>query len=195
MPKHETIDLSEAVLFELPFKHFCLENILLGGVDKQLYRWLEEEANWELTVEDFYTQYEMSLLSSALPEHLKIFIAEDLITNISDAFKQIFNIERCSLVGVTAHKLIDGYKIGIHNDYIGEQETHRLLIQLNSGWTSKNGGYLLLFDSPDVEDISKVISPFNNTAVGFEISANSYHAVSKVQNYSRFTIVYTFNND
>ena len=94
---------------------------------------------------------------------------------------------------VTAHKLIEGHKMGIHNDYIGEQETHRLVVQVNPFWTAEHGGYLMLFEANNPEKVSKLVQPLNNTAIGFEISKASYHAVSMVSKSPRYTVVYTFN--
>ena len=67
-----------------------------------------------------------------------------------------------------------------------------MLIQINPYWKEENGGYLLLFNSSDSKDMAKVVSPINNTAFGFEISKKSHHAVSKIYDFTRFTIVYTF---
>jgi Rps23 Pro-64 3,4-dihydroxylase Tpa1-like proline 4-hydroxylase len=93
-----------------------------------------------------------------------------------------------------AHKLVNGQKIAIHNDFNNGDETHRLVIHINPHWKEENGGFLMLFSSSNAEDLSKIINPINNTAFGFEISSSSHHAVSKIYDYIRYTIVYTFKN-
>jgi Rps23 Pro-64 3,4-dihydroxylase Tpa1-like proline 4-hydroxylase len=98
------------------------------------------------------------------------------------------------LVDVVAHKLVNSQHIGVHNDYINGDETHRLVLHFNPDWKEEHGGYLLLFNSSSADDMSKVVSPLNNSAFGFEISKRSHHAVSKIYNFIRYTIVYTFKN-
>ena len=95
---------------------------------------------------------------------------------------------------MVAHKLVNSQHIGVHNDYINGDETHRLVLHFNPDWKEENGGYLLLFNSSNANDISQVVSPLNNSAFGFEISKRSHHAVSKIYDFIRYTIVYTFKN-
>ena len=85
-----------------------------------------------------------------------------------------------------------GQRIRLHNDFIAGAETHRLMIQLNQGWKDENGGFLLFFNSADASDLHKVFRPVHNSAVGFAISPESYHAVSTLHAGERFTLVYSF---
>ena len=110
---------------------------------------------------------------------------------LSDAFK----LNQLDLVAITAHKLIVGQSIRIHNDFIDEAETHRLIVQINSGWNEEDGGLFILFNSSNPEDIGKLIKPLNNGAIGFEISEYSNHAISKVYGASRYSLIYTFKGD
>jgi Rps23 Pro-64 3,4-dihydroxylase Tpa1-like proline 4-hydroxylase len=95
-------------------------------------------------------------------------------------------------VEVTAHKLIPGQRIRIHNDFVPAQETHRLLIQLNRGWSEANGGLLMLFADPDPKSVSRIILPGSRSAFGFSISPRSFHAVTPIRSGERFTLVYSF---
>jgi Rps23 Pro-64 3,4-dihydroxylase Tpa1-like proline 4-hydroxylase len=96
------------------------------------------------------------------------------------------------LVDVSAHKLTSGQTIRIHNDWIGGEETHRLLIQLNDGWSIENGGLLMLFGSRAPEDVRSITEPAHGSGFAFEISERSFHAVSTIKAGQRFTLVYTF---
>src|SRR3954465_12073601 len=80
----------------------------------------------------------------------------------------------------------------IHNDYIGGEETHRLLVQLNRGWDVQDGGVLLLFGSVRPGDICRAVKPSHRSGFAFEISPNSFHAVSRMVNGERYTLVYSF---
>ncbi|MCD9855776.1 2OG-Fe(II) oxygenase [Epilithonimonas sp. JDS] len=188
MHNHDILDFDDVIIENEPFNHFFVNLVLKDGLEIKLLEWLESTDNWDFTETDFYTQYEFSLLNVDIPEELFSLLDPQTINCI----KKQFNTNSLELVGLTVHKLIDGYKMGVHNDFIGKDESHRFLIQINSGWTEDNGGYLMLFNSMNSEDVSKIIMPLNNTGFGFEISPKSYHAVSTVYNFSRYTLVYTF---
>jgi Rps23 Pro-64 3,4-dihydroxylase Tpa1-like proline 4-hydroxylase len=103
-----------------------------------------------------------------------------------------FTDVKLDLVEVTAHKLLPGQTIRIHNDYVEGGESHRLLIQLNRGWTDSQGGLLMLFDSSRIDDVRRVIRPLHASATAFAISAKSFHAVSTIRGGERYTLVYSF---
>jgi len=192
MYEQTCLDLSRLVCGKTPFPHFTSADILTNGVEKRLFEWFRQTNAWSLTEADFYTQYEFSLLDAGVPAELQCLISEETIYTIRNRFITVFEKSSLELSGITAHKLVDGHRIGIHNDYIGKAETHRLVIQINPDWDDSKGGYLLLFNSGNAEDVFKLVKPINNSAFGFEISDRSYHAVSEVYDFSRYTIVYTF---
>jgi Rps23 Pro-64 3,4-dihydroxylase Tpa1-like proline 4-hydroxylase len=192
MQELHPISFSKVQLYDTPFVHFHLPFFLKDNLDSQLFQWFEKTDAWKLTEADFYTQYEFSFFDVDLPEQLRFLKSDNFLEELRKSLANLFAVKSLLLIGVTAHKLINGHKIGIHNDYINGEETHRLLIQINPNWTENNGGFLMLFNSDKSDDISKVIRPLNNSAMGFEISQKSYHAVSTVYNKSRYTVVYTF---
>lgn len=177
---------------ESPFPHFSCEKVFDDGVGNSLLNWFEQTDSWSLTENDFYTQYEFSLLDRELPGPIKCLTEKKTTDAIRTFFEKAFDVNSLVLVGVTAHKLIDGHRMGVHNDFIGKDESHRLIIQINENWTRDNGGFLMLLNSKDPQDVSKIIQPIHNSAIGFEISPYSYHAVSAVHDFSRYTLVYTF---
>lgn len=175
-----------------PFPHFSSSAIFGAGFDQHLLQWFESAAQWSLTKTSFYTQYEFSLIGLELPDELKYLNSAPTLSYLSGEFERHFG-KQLKVVEITAHKLVSGHRMGVHNDFIGKDETHRLVIQLNRDWTEQNGGYLVLFNSADSADVAKIIRPLNNTGIGFEISPKSYHAVSQVHHFNRYTLVYTFN--
>ncbi len=192
MLNNNCIDLSSLSVEDQPFPHFCSTCALQHNLDRELYIWLENTDLWKLIETDFYEQHEFSLLNIQLPKYLECLISKETISFVEAKMKLAFKIESLDLVGVVVHKLVNEQHIGIHNDFIGGYETHRLVIHINPDWNEENGGFLLLFNSSNAEDISTVISPINNSAFGFEISNVSHHAVSKIYDFSRYTVVYTF---
>lgn len=186
------LDFSTVTIEESPFKHFSLVSVLKNEIESELLKWFESTDAWGYTETDFYTQYEFSFFDVDVPERLQCLLDNLTVSSIENEFKKVYNTSSLQLVGVTAHKLVDGYRMGVHNDFIGDEETHRFLIQINDNWDENKGGYLMLFNSTEAEDVSKIVLPLNNTGFGFEISPKSYHAVSTVYDFSRYTLVYTF---
>lgn len=194
MPEQEFLDLSSAIANDTPFLHFSSTSVLNNGLEKRIYCWFQSTLDWTLVETDFYEQYEFSLLSINLPEDLKCLTETKFLNTIQNKFQEVFRVSDFELVDVVAHKLVNSQHIGVHNDYINGDETHRLVLHFNPDWKEEHGGYLLLFNSSDANDMSKVVSPVDNSAFGFEISKRSHHAVSKIHDFIRYTIVYTFKN-
>ena len=188
----DDIRLSGIEMADSPFPHCIFSKVFDSKVAKELYEWLEQSSLWCFTKTDFYTQFEFSLIELKLSPSLAFLNSEMTKTLLAEKFNNLFH-RKLKVVDITVHKLVDGHRMGVHNDFIGKAETHRLVIQINEDWKEENGGYLMFFSSKNPQDVSKVIKPLNNSAIGFEISENSYHAVSTVYNFSRYTLGYTFN--
>jgi 2OG-Fe(II) oxygenase superfamily len=187
------LSFSGAKLLETPFPHTQIPNILDARSAGQALEWLKSEAPWNLRVEDFYEQEEFSLLTANLDERMGFFIAPACIEQLLQSVKSLFGLSSIPmLVDVNAHRLTLGQTIRIHNDYLSGEETHRLLIQLNSGWIPNQGGLLLLFRNEMVENLHCAILPSHRSGFAFEISERSFHAVSQIKTGERYTIVYTF---
>ena len=192
MPDLIEVPLSGITFAESPFPHFSISEVFFKPKAKELLSWFEDTELWSLTKTNFYTQYEFSLIGQELPDSLHILTHEAILLHRADTLSHLFS-KRLKVCDITAHKLIEGHKMGVHNDFIGSAETHRLVIQINDSWTEKNGGYLMLFNSKDPADVARIVRPLHNTAIGFEISDRSNHAVSAVHHFTRYTLVYTFN--
>ena len=178
----------------LPFDHFVAD-----GREPNAYRewleWLEEDAPWELTITEFYEQYEFSLLHVSLATTVRSLICEETLTTLRKQMARQFCRSLSERVDVTAHKLLPRQTIRIHNDFLPGGESHRLLLQLNRGWEPDFGGYLMLFSGPDPETITKLVEPKHGSVQAFAINPHSYHAVSTVHEGERYTIVYSFYPD
>ncbi len=176
-----------------PFPHVAFPAILSLASANKVLAWLQTGAPWRLRVESFYEQYEFSLLSENASEIARELVGERLVEGVRVLIRDHFAVRgHLALVGVTAHKLTLGQTIRIHNDSLHGEETHRVLIQLNDGWTIDHGGLLMLFGSEAPEDVCFVIEPTHGSGFAFEISDRSFHAVSTIRSGERFTLVYTF---
>lgn len=181
-----------ATISSEPFPAMRMPRFLPDGLSDATLEWLETSAPWRLRTESFYEQYEFSLLGMTLPDHLAALTQDTFLGALESSLCRGFDIDGLVLVDVTAHLLDPGKTIRIHNDYLGGEETHRLLIQFNSGWTEDMGGLLMLFSGDGPEHLADVLLPEHGSAFAFEISPSSFHAVSTVRAGRRFTIVYTF---
>jgi Rps23 Pro-64 3,4-dihydroxylase Tpa1-like proline 4-hydroxylase len=176
-----------------PFPHLRIKNILSRDDADLTLRWFKRGAPWKLTVAEFYEQYEFSLLDAALAPEVHFLVDNKLVSAIAAELKKSFKVEgELELVEVSAHKLTHGQTIRIHNDYVETKESHRLLIQINDGWETSQGGLLMLFSSPAPESVQNVLLPIHGSGFAFEISPKSFHAVSSIISGERYTLVYTF---
>jgi len=187
------INFSFSMQSSTPFPHFRVDDFLSTETAGRLLNWFQTEAPWDLVVEEFYEQYEFSLLSVPLQADLSFLTSSECIEAIKELLATgLADKNSLVLTEIAAHKLVPGQTIRVHNDFIEEEETHRLLIQINDGWNADMGGLLMLFNSRRPEDIADIVIPDHNSCFGFEISSQSFHAVSKIHAGERFTLVYTF---
>ena len=184
-------ELDSIVHGDRPFAHSTAHCTLPGNGNEWL-SWLEYEAPWKFTATDFYEQYEFSLLHVPLPPVAERLARPETLDTMRRWMARQFDQRLAERVDVTAHKLVAGQTIRIHNDYRPGGESHRLLLQLNRGWEPGYGGYLMFFGGPEPETVGKVVEPIHGSAQAFAISPRSYHAVSTVHQGERFTVVYSF---
>jgi Rps23 Pro-64 3,4-dihydroxylase Tpa1-like proline 4-hydroxylase len=176
-----------------PFPHLAIPAILSPAAADRVLAWLQTDAPWRLRVESFYEQHEFSLLSEDGSATAGELAGKGMVEAVRTLIREHFAISgELVLIDVSAHKLTPGQTIRIHNDWIGGEETHRVLIQLNDGWSISRGGLLMLFGSSAPEDVRSVIEPTHGSGFAFEISDRSFHAVSTIKGGERFTLVYTF---
>jgi Rps23 Pro-64 3,4-dihydroxylase Tpa1-like proline 4-hydroxylase len=186
-------NFDQAQVLTDPFPHIRVPGILTSQAADQVLRWLQTSAPWTLRVESFYEQHEFSLLSADLGQEVAHLVTPDFVDEIRRELLARFLIaDDLALVDIGAHRLTSGQTIRIHNDYLQEKETHRLLIQLNDGWGVDRGGLLLLFAGDEPESLQSVVMPTHASGFAFEISPSSYHAVSSIREGERYTLVYTF---
>jgi Rps23 Pro-64 3,4-dihydroxylase Tpa1-like proline 4-hydroxylase len=182
-----------AVVTVEPFPHIRIPQILSRTFTDEVLGWLRDEAAWSLRVESFYEQHEISLQRIDLPPCVSPLTSPAFIGAAAGALAKLFGeLGGLRLADISAHRLSGGQTIKIHNDFIGDEESHRLLIQLNAGWGADHGGFLMLFGGSDPSDLRNVVPPIHGSGFAFEISPRSHHAVSSTVRGERFTVVYTF---
>ena len=192
MTLNNPIELEKIEYFSKPYPHFYSVQALALDTSKQVLEWLDSDAPWELVETSFYEQFEFNLIDTKMPSHLNFLCNSAFTHSLIEVMCKNFNVDFDNNVSIVAHKLIPGQSIRIHNDNLEGAETHRLVIQFNFGWAKADGGLFIIFGSDDAEDIRRVIAPLHNSAVGFSISCDSYHAVSTIHSDVRYSIVFSF---
>jgi hypothetical protein len=187
-----TLTLLAADARQAPFAHTTHPSPLADGLCEAALAWMETAAPWRLRVASFYEQWELHLEPDDLPVELRPLLAADTVEHLTRLMFERLGARGLWLTEVTAHKLLPGQTIRVHNDYLADGETHRLLIQLNRGWADDQGGLLMLFGSAAPEDVQRVLRPTHRSAMAFGISPHSFHAVSTIQTGERYTLVYSF---
>ena len=175
-----------------PFAHAVAPRLLDDETAATVLDWFENGAPWLLKRASFYEQYECNLHETGLPARIAPLVGPDFVAELAKRMLVPISDEGLELTEVNAHKLVGGQTIRIHNDYIGGDETHRILVQLNRGWDDDKGGMLMLFAGPRAEDVARVVRPTHASATSFEISPTSFHAVSTIHGGERYTLVYSF---
>jgi Rps23 Pro-64 3,4-dihydroxylase Tpa1-like proline 4-hydroxylase len=175
-----------------PFPYYVSAQALTEEASVSLLNWLESDAPWQLVETEFYEQYEFSFLNIGLPPTVATLLDRHNIQRIKEFVQTTFDVTLSDRIEMTAHKLLAGQRIRLHNDFIPGEETHRVLVQLNRGWDDANGGLLIFFNSNDPADIHRVLRPVHNSCAAFEISPDSNHAVTTIHGGERFTLVYSF---
>jgi len=192
MNTNRKFNLSTIEYQSIPFDYFVGFDIFEEALSLEVLDWLKTKAPWQLVKKDFYEQYEFNFIDAQLPTNLSFLKRADSFAFIKSSIEKLFQTRLSEKIDFVAHKLVAGQTIRIHNDFIEGKETHRLLIQLNRGWTIENGGFLMFFNSSDPTDIHRVILPAHNSIAGFKISSASNHAVSTINEGERYTLVYSF---
>jgi Rps23 Pro-64 3,4-dihydroxylase Tpa1-like proline 4-hydroxylase len=192
MTLNKILDFSPLEVRSEPFRYFVSTKALSDSVSLMVLDWFELDAPWKLVETDFYEQYEFSCWDIQMPSSLAFLREQSFLDGLRTRVESLFETALSDRIDIAAHKLIPGQRIRLHNDFIPGHETHRLLVQLNRGWSDDNGGLLLFFNSSNPSDIHRIFQPSHNSAVGFAVSPHSNHAVSTIHSGERFTLVYSF---
>ena len=177
---------------EQPFRYFLVTGCLDHTIEQELLAWFEKGAPWKLVETDFYQQYEFCLFGSNLPLSLTSLISAESLANLREAVENVLKCRLSDKINLVAHKIVPGQRIEIHNDYLSGEETHRLTVQVNRGLNDDDGGFFMLFNSFNAADVHRVLRPVSGSAIGFEISPTSHHAVSCLHGGERYSLVYSF---
>ena len=195
MVQPHLINLESVQAYKEPFPHFTATATLDPDLVLSLLAWFEVEASWKLVETDFYEQYELDSSTEEVQTPLSFLTDRAFLGRMRQEAEGLFRQPFADRVDWSVHKLLPGQRIRIHNDLLATGETHRVVLNVNRGWSFSQGGFLMLFNSADPVDVHRVLMPLNGSLFGFEISEQSSHAVSLILDGERFTVVYSFYAD
>ena len=177
---------------DLPFQHVQFNKIFTDKYALNLLKWLEESVTWKLKITDFYQQFECNLSSCPVPQGIQYFREKVFLEVLRHTIEELFHTKVGTNINIYATKMVKRQFVEIHNDYLSNESSHRLVIYLNKGWKKKQGGDLVIFNSYNRRDIHEIVSPDHNTGFAFKISGKSLHEVKAITSGQRFSLVYTF---
>jgi hypothetical protein len=155
--------------------------------------WLESGVEWRLHEGGFYEQWECVLLRAVAPPSCARLLSRDALAGLTRRIGDAFGADLSDRLTVIAHKLLRGQAIGVHNDDPDPGfETHRLVVQLNRRTEQDAGGELRVHFSNRQDDVALSLAPVHNSAFGFAMSPKSFHSVAPMQDWARYTIVFSF---
>jgi hypothetical protein len=178
-----------------PYRHIFISEVFNAAFADAVIREIEG-LEWSLSTTEFYEQYEVSLIDTRQPfENTALDSLREVA--LSRAFAELVSLVTSQgpldVVDVACHRSTTGQQIGIHNDFEPGGEVCRFTIHLNSGWTLNDGGLFVTFASEDCAAMTAAYVPAMNSALLFEISPTSFHAVTQVSGIRpRYSIVISF---
>ena len=172
-----------------PFRHAWIPRLFPSTSNDRIVEWLEQDIPWKFTKKKFYRQFEFSLKDVPPPADLDFLLADKTLAAMVEWLREEFDSPEIEPTGVVAHLLESGHGIGVHNDYRKDGETLRLVLQFSRNVT---GGVTALFRDQSPDSLCRLFQPVHGAGIAFAISEVSYHAVSKVRDGQRFTLVYSF---
>jgi Rps23 Pro-64 3,4-dihydroxylase Tpa1-like proline 4-hydroxylase len=178
-----------------PYRHVFIPEVFEAAFAEAIARESEGLA-WRLSTTDFYEQYEVSLIDTEQPfdsTALDALREVALSPSFAEFISSITGQGPLDVVDVACHRSTTGQQIGIHNDFYPEGEVCRFTIHLNPDWTINDGGLFVTFASEASAAMKAAYLPAMNSALLFEISPASFHAVTEVTcTRPRYSIVVSF---
>ncbi len=198
-PSKGVLSLERGVLEKSPFLHVVIPNCIDENLAASLLEWFETKAVWQhRAINDFYQLLFLDFRDVRLPENLRILVDDLSLKDLRMRAARLLGARLGSKVNVTARKMLPGYHVKVHTDYGERHQTHQIVVHLNRGWEARNGGLLLMLahevPTPDLKNL-RCYAPCHRRAIFFEISPDSFHAVSKIIAGERYTLCFTFSGD
>jgi len=179
-------------LIAYPWPHLILDNFLTSGALAQSL--LEISADtYDYDIEYRGTgRIEFSLLKS---ETLwRAIYSKRTVSLLSSAFRVGVKLNKHNMVQLRRMNE-DTPEFPLHNDFTSNEDTIASFLYLSSGWSSKCGGRLHLFESDKHSVPSASIAPIENRFIAFRTKSSHWHSVERVFGWERVSVLALWNVD
>ena len=187
----DVLAFDKVVRKSAPYAHIVSLQFYTETFAETLLGWLESQQDWHLREGILFEQYELGFSRFTHCKEIEGLWDGAVLARLRDAVTRAIGTPVSGRINIHAHKLVPGQFTNIHTD-MNPEETHRLVVQLNRGRAVDSGGNLMLLTGARPADMSVVFKQNSNSAVGFKLGAESFHAVGRVKEGTRFTVIYTF---
>jgi hypothetical protein len=179
----------------IPYSYALLDHVFPLDKIESFVDYLYEATKWYSHEKVFHDKYKahFDLIDFEKQDLLNhAWVKEDsTVYQLKSFIEQQFNINLEETHAVCVNKFVEGQSVEIHNDapQVG-YSSHRFIVNLNKNYEDANGGHFYVLNAN--REIKEIIRPIINTGFAFESSTESYHAISKIKEQNRFSLVYTF---
>lgn len=187
----EWADQAEAIVSS-PYPHHHSNQALEKTDFEHVVQWMRNHALWERKVTAFYDQFNCTNVDGMLDDDQRASI-EARIRTTAERAHGIHLHDYCEL---TAHRMVSGQRIGIHNDDpTDEPEYENVRVLVFVGRSSRHDvpGLLMLDRSVPNDEMQAVQYDFwPNQAVSIPLGPTSFHAVLEIEDGYRDTLLFSF---
>ena len=184
-------DQAEAIVSS-PYPHHHSNQALQKADFEHVAEWMREHALWKRKVTAFYDQFNCINVDGMLDDHQRASIT----ARIQSTAERALGIPLHDYCELTAHRMVKGQRIGIHNDDPTddpEYENVRVLVFVGRSARHEVPGLLMLDRSNPDDDVQAVQYDFcPNQALYMPLGPTSFHAVLEVENGHRDTLLFSF---
>lgn len=174
----------------LPFPHILWSNFLPPLIADQALSWLETVHIWKREESNLHLYDSFNLSDIHIPGAVGSVVSAYFLGHMRRSLEETLQVRLSSVVRVQVHRLLLGYRIGVHTD--AQAREVRVVVTLCRSYPVLSGGELILFALPDECQKRRAYPPLHNQAIGFKTGAATPHAVSQVYDGTRFSLIYRF---
>jgi hypothetical protein len=194
IPADDILAFDKVVRKTAPYDHIVSPRFYTETFAETLLGWLEARQDWHQRAGILFDLHELGFSHFRGCKEIEGIWDGAVLARLRDAVTRAIGTPVSSRINIHAHRMVADQFTNIHTDMIPE-ETHRVVVQLNRGRADDSGGNLMLLTGARPADMSVVFKQASNSAIGFKLGAESFHAVGRVKTGTRFTIIYTFLSD
>jgi hypothetical protein len=172
----------------LPFPHLLAAGVLGAPGEATALsmltslRWRDHaEAYYRLGIAADEEQSERAFEAAAIRQ---------MVSDVRQAVHGAMRLDLSAQARLAVHRYDENAIIGFHTDLARRREV-RFVLNLNAGWRPSDGGVWVLSKAPDLGR-AVFLPPLTNTGFAFEVSAESFHALTRRSAGLSYAVVASF---